>query len=169
MLFSCEGNMEGVREMSMPEDAPQAIGEGLNLKYTDSGKVVATMKSDKMLDFTNKEFPYQEFPEGIEVELFDENNQKSIITADYGIFYEQTGLVDLQGNVVIVTSDSVLVEANQLYWDQNQEWVFTDEPNTIKFANGAVNQGQGFDSNQEFSNFRSRSNIGVQIIEEDEK
>ncbi|MGB7843286.1 MAG: LPS export ABC transporter periplasmic protein LptC [Salinimicrobium sp.] len=169
MLFSCEGNLKGVREMETPEDAPQAIGTGINLKYTDSGKVVATLKSEKVREFSNKDFPYREFPEGLQVEFFDDENKKNTVTADYGVIYGETGLIDLQGNVVVVTSDSTILHANQLYWDQGSNWVFTDKPNTIKFKNGALNEGQGFDSNQEFSNFRSRSNIGVQIIEEEEK
>ena len=166
MLFSCEGNLQGVREMEMPEDAPQAIGTGINLKYTDSGKVVAILRSDLMRDFSNKEFPYREFPEGLEVEFFDDG-EKNTVTANYGVIYSATGLIDLQGDVVVVTSDSTRLTAEQLYWDQSNNWVFTDQPNTIRFKNGALNVGQGFDSNQEFSNFRSRSNVGVQIIEEE--
>ena len=168
MLFSCEGNLKGVREMEMPEDAPQAVGVGINLKYTDSGKVVATLKSEKMRDFSNKEFPYREFPEGLVVEFYEEG-AKNTVTANYGVIYDETGLIDLQGNVVIVTADSTRLTAEQLYLDQNNSWIFTDEPNTIMFKNGALNEGQGFDSNQEFSNFRSRSNVGVQIIEEEDK
>ncbi|WP_316928117.1 hypothetical protein [Gillisia marina] len=76
MLFSCEGNLNRVRALDMPDENPQAIGMGLNLKYTDSGRVVATLKSPKMLDFTNMEFPYREFPEGIQVEFFDEDLKK---------------------------------------------------------------------------------------------
>ena len=166
MLFSCEGNLKGVREMEIPEDAPQAIGTEINLKYTDSGKVVAILRSDLMRDFSNKEFPYREFPEGLEVEFFDEN-EKNTVTANYGVIYSATGLIDLQGDVVVITSDSTELTAEQLYWDQANNWVFTDQPNTIRFKNGALNVGQGFDSNQEFSNFRSRSNVGVQIIEEE--
>jgi LPS export ABC transporter protein LptC len=169
MLFSCEGNLKGVREMEMPEDAPQAIGTGINLKYVDSGKVVATLKSEKMRDFSNKNFPYREFPEGLEVEFFGEDDEKNTVTANYGIIYDQTGIIDLQGDVVVVTSDSTRLMADQLYWDQENNWVFTDRQNTIRFKNGARNEGQGFDSNQEFSNFRSRSNVGVQIIEEEKK
>ena len=169
MLFSCEGNLKGVRDMGMPEDAPQAVGEGINLKYTDSGKVVATLRSEKMRDFSNKQFPYRDFPEGVEVVFFDKESKKNTVTADYAVVYTQTGLIDLQGNVVIVTSDSTVLKAKQLYWDQNKNWIFTDHPNTIRFRNGALNEGEGFDSNQEFSNFRSRSNVGVQIIEEDNK
>ena len=153
--------------MEMPEDAPQAIGAGINLKYTDSGKVVATLKSDKMRDFSNKTFPYREFPEGLVVEFFDEERKKNTVIANYGIIYNNTGLIDLQGDVVVITSDSTELRADQLYWDQNNNWVFTDHPNTIKFRNGARNRGQGFDSNQEFTNFRSRSNVGVQILEEE--
>lgn len=155
--------------MEMPEDAPQAIGMGINLKYIDSGKVVATLKSDKMRDFSNKVFPYREFPEGLEVEFFDENEEKNTVTANYGVIYDETGLIDLQGDVVVITSDSTRLMADQLYWDQANNWVFTDRPNTIRFKNGALNEGQGFDSNQEFSNFRSRSNVGVQIIKEEKK
>ena len=155
--------------MGMPEDAPQAIGTGINLKYTDSGEVVATLKSEKMRDFSNKEFPYREFPNGLIVEFYDEDKKKNTVTANYGIIYNETGLIDLQGDVVVITSDSTRLAADQLYWDQANNWVFTDMPNTIRFKNGAINKGQGFDSNQEFSNFRSRSNVGVQIIEEEDK
>lgn len=167
-VFSCKGNLEDVRKMDIPEDAPQAIGKGIHLKYTDSGILTSRLRSDLMKDFSNKEFPYQEFPEGVQVEFFDEERKKNTVTADYGVVYEETGLIDLRGNVVIVTSDSTRLSADQLYWDQNRNWIFTDRPNTIQFKNGAVNNGQGFDSNQEFSNFRSRSNVGVQIIDDKE-
>ncbi len=166
MLFSCEGNLKEVRAFGIEGDAPQAIAQGINLKFTDSGRLVATLKSPKMLDFTNKSFPYREFPEGVEVEFFDEENNRNIVNADYGIVYEQTHLIDLQGNVIIITADSTRLEASQLFWDQDNSWVFTDKANTIKFPNGAINKGLGFDSNQDFSNFRSRTNTGVQIIEE---
>lgn len=169
MLFSCQGNLEEIRALDLEGDSPQAMAEALNLKYTDSGRLVATLKSPKMYDFTNKSFPYREFPEGLEVEFFDEDNKRSTVTANYGIVYEETGLIDLQGDVVIFTSDSTRLEASQLYWDQNQSWVFTDRPNKIQFPNGAVNQGEGFDANQNFGNFRSRTNVGVQIIEDKEE
>ena len=167
MLFSCEGNLNEVRAFSLEEDAPQAIAEGINLKFTDSGRLVATLKSPKMLDYTNKSFPYREFPDGVEVEFFDEENKKNTVNADYGIVYEKTKLIDLQGNVVIITADSTKLEASQIFWDQDRSWIFTDKPNTIRFPDGSYTDDLGFDSNQDFSNFRSRTNTGIQIIEEE--
>ncbi|HSP11463.1 MAG TPA: LPS export ABC transporter periplasmic protein LptC [Salegentibacter sp.] len=169
MLFSCQGNLNEIRALDLEGDAPQAEALNLNLKYTDSGRLVATLKSPRMLDFTNKNFPYREFPDGLEVEFFDPENKSSTVSAKYGVIYEKTGLIDLQDSVVIYTSDSTRLEASQLYWDQNQSWVFTDRPNKIRFPNGALNEGQGFDSNQNFGNFRSRTNVGVQIIEDKEE
>ncbi|TQI69708.1 LPS export ABC transporter protein LptC [Gramella sp. Hel_I_59] len=169
MLFSCEGNLREVRAFSMEEDAPQATAEGINLKFTDSGRLVATLKSPRMLDFTNKSFPYREFPDGVEVEFFDEKDEKNTVVADYGIVYEDTKLIDLQGNVVIITADSTKLEASQLFWDQDRSWVFTDKPNKIRFPDGSFTEDLGFDSNQDFSNFRSRTNTGIQIVEEEKE
>lgn len=166
MLFSCEGNLNRVRALDMPDENPQAIGKNLNLKYTDSGRVIATLTSPKMLDFTNMKFPYREFPDGVKVEFFDEKRNKNTVTANYAVIYDETGLIDLQGNVVLVTSDSTKLQADQLFWDQKVSWIFTDKPNTIRFKNGARNDGQGFDSDLNFTNFRSRTNVGIQIIEE---
>lgn len=168
MLFSCQGNLKEIRALDLQGDAPQAVAEGLNLKYTDSGRLVAILMSPKMFDFTNKDFPYREFPDGLEMIFFDEEDKKSTLTANYGIIYEETNLIDLQGDVVLVTSDSTKLEASQLYWDQNLSWVFTDKKNRIRFPNGALNEGEGFDSNQNFGNFKSRTNVGIQIIEDKE-
>ena len=75
---------------------------------------------------------------GCMVEFFDEERKKNKVTANYGVIYNDTGLIDLQGNVVVVTSDSTELTADQLYWDQANNWVFTDHPNTIRFKNGAA-------------------------------
>ena len=96
--------------MQFPDDdngqlLAEMAAEGINLKFTDSGRLVATLKSAKMLDYTNKSFPYREFPDGVAVEFFDEEGRKNTVDADYGIVYEQTKLIDLQGNVVVITAD----------------------------------------------------------------
>ncbi|WBL21964.1 LPS export ABC transporter periplasmic protein LptC [Zunongwangia sp. HRR-M8] len=169
MLFSCKGNLNEVRALQNPADAPQGIAKDIMLKYTDSGKVVATLRSEKMLDYQNRNFPYREFPDGLDIEFYDEEDKKSTVTADYGIIYDKSGLIDLRGNVVIFTADSTILEGNQLYWDQNQSWVFTDRANQIKFPDGSFNEGMGFDSNQNFDKFNFRTNNGIQNIDESDK
>ncbi len=166
-LFSCEGNYQNIQKLNLKDEAPVAVGKNINLKYTDSGKVAANLIAPKLLDYSNYEFPYQEFPEGI-ILHFWEDGKKSTIIADYAIKYEYTSLVDLRRNVVIRTSDSIILKAQQLYWDQKNEWLFTDQPYQIKFEDGSYNDGAQFDSSQDFTVFLSRKNQGIQIIDKNE-
>lgn len=165
-LFSCEGNYQNVRKLNLSDGAPIAEGKEINFKYTDSGKLVTNLLAAKLLDYSNLEFPYKEFPEGIEVLFWDKNGKKSTVNSDYAIQFDNTGLVDLRDNVVLITADSVVLKANQLYWDQKNKWVFTDQPYQIKFKDGSYNDGAvGFDSSQDFTTFLSRKNQGVQLVD----
>lgn len=164
-LFACESNYQNVKNLSLSDGAPVAEGKNINFKYTDSGKLVTNLLAEKLLDFSNLKFPYKEFPKGIEVLFWNEKGEKSTVTSDYAIQFDKTGLVDLRKNVVLITADSVVLKANQLYWDQKNEWVFTDQPYQIKFKDGSYNDGGRFDGNQDFTIFLSRKNQGVQLVD----
>lgn len=166
MLFACEGNLKDVKEMEKDFLQPQSKVYDLNLFYTDSGTVKANLRSPEMLDFSNRKFPFREFPQGVELDFFEKDSSMNTITSDYAIQYLETGLIDLRKNVKIVTSDSTILTGSQLYWDQKQEWLFTDYPYKLQLSNGARNQGEGFDSDQKFSTFNSRTNTGIQYIQE---
>lgn len=168
-LFSCESNYNNIKKLGLSDGAPIAEGKDINFKYTDSGKLVTNLLTPKLLDYSNLDFPYKEFPQGIEVRFWDKKGKKNTVTSNYAIQYENTGLIDLRDSVVLITSDSVVLKANQLYWDQKNKWVFTDEPYQIKFKDGSFNNGAvGFDSNQDFTVFLSRKNQGVQLIDKKE-
>ncbi len=163
-LFSCEGNYNNIQKMNLKDEEPVAVGKTINLKYTDSGKVTVNLLAPLLKDYSNFEFPYQEFPEGIILYFWDKEN-KSTVSSDYAVQFKNTGIVDLIGNVKITTSDSTIVKANQLYWDQANEWIFTNQPYQIIFADGSYNDGLQFDSNQEFTTFLSRNNQGIQLVD----
>ncbi|MCB0454379.1 MAG: LPS export ABC transporter periplasmic protein LptC [Flavobacteriaceae bacterium] len=165
-LFACESNYQNVKRLSLSDGAPIAEGKDINFKYTDSGKLVTNLLAEKLLDYSNLEFPYKEFPNGIEVHFWDKDGKKNTVTADYAIQFDKSSLVDLRKNVVVITADSVVLKANQLYWDQKNKWVFTDQPYQIKFKDGSYNDGAvGFDSSEDFTTFLSRKNQGVQLVD----
>ena len=167
-LFACEGNYEKARKLNISDNAPVAEGKNINFKYTDSGRLVTNLLAEKLLDYSNRKYSFKEFPEGIEVHFWNENGEESTVTSDYAIQYDESQLIDLRKNVVIVTADSVELHAEQLYWDQENQWVFTDRPYRIKFKDGSYNEGAQFDSNQDFTIFLSRRNQGVQLIEQNQ-
>ncbi len=75
-LFSCEGNYQNIQKMNIKDESPVAIGKNINLKYTDSGKVTVNLIAPLLLDYSNYEFPYQEFPEGIILYFWEDDKKK---------------------------------------------------------------------------------------------
>lgn len=151
MFFSCNNSLSQVNKIGVSENEPIGEAEDLNLKYTDSGRVKSILLSPQMLDYSNRSYPYKEFPKGINLELFDEENKRSNIIADYAIIYDETNLIDLQGNVKLITSDKDTLFAEQLYYDKTKGWLFTNKP--VKYRTGLdLIHGNGFDSNSKFTN-----------------
>lgn len=166
MFFSCKNNFKEVQKIGISENEPIGVAEQINLKYTDSGKIKAILLSPKMLDYSNrKEFSFSEFPNGINLTLFDEENQKSTVVADYAIVYNKTDLMDLQGHVVIATKDNDTLRAEQLFYDQKKEWLFTNKPVTFRTGLDLIN-GNGFDSDTKFTNAEVLEINGIITVNE---
>ena len=151
MFFSCNDNYNQVQKIGISENEPIGVAENINLKYTDSGRLKANLLGAKMLDYSNRDFPFSEFTDGMTLYVFDDEDKKSTIVSDYAIIYDKTGLVDLQGHVVITTHDGNILKTEQLYYDQNREWLFTNVPVTFITKQDVIN-GNGFDSNRGFTN-----------------
>jgi hypothetical protein len=75
----------------------------------------------------------------------------------------------LQGNVVIESHDGKKLEAPQLFYDQTNEWIFTQQK--FKFTNpedGTIMDGEGMDFNKDFSFFNAHKTYGLITIKEDQ-
>lgn len=145
--------------MQLGSNEPQGEVSDMMLKYTDSGKMQLTLAAPVMLDFSNDEFPYSEFPDGVDLYIYDQDQdsvQRTHIVSDYGIQYDLTQLIDLRGNVVITHSDGTVFYGDQLYLDQRTEWVFSDQPFEADLKNGRVS-GDRFDSDLDMTNLRIRN------------
>lgn len=165
MLISCKNNLKEVQKIGVSENEPIGIAKDISLKYTDSAKLKAHLISPKMLDYSNREFAYNEFPEGVNLTLLDDEQNRSTVVADYAIVYDKTNLIDLQGNVVLTTHDGNVLNAEQLYYDQIKNWLFTDQP--VKFTTkDQIINGNGFDSNMDFSTARVLEITGIVYLEE---
>jgi LPS export ABC transporter protein LptC len=168
MLFSCQDNLNEINKFNQEVNVPQGVAKDINLFYTDSGRVKANLRSPKMLDYSNETMNYMVFPIGVEVDFFDKDSTKNTIIADSSVVYNTPyDIIDMRGNVKVVTSDSTILTTTQLYWDTRKAWIFTDRDYKIRLSNGTENQGVGFDADQDFKIFNSRTNTGVQIIEDD--
>jgi LPS export ABC transporter protein LptC len=165
MFFSCKDNFKEVQNIGIVDSGPLTVAEHINTKYTDSGRLKMNLQSAKMLDFSNRAFAFFEFPIGVNLDIFDADNNKSNVIADYALVYTKTDLIDLRGNVVLTTHNKDTLFAEQLYYDQKTQWLFTNQPVRFVRQNEIIN-GNGFDSNRNFTNAEVLETTGIIYIDE---
>ncbi|MFV8369057.1 LPS export ABC transporter periplasmic protein LptC [Flavobacterium sp. LB2R40] len=159
LFFGCESNFKEVQKINFSEFVPSSDADMVNLKYTDSGRITAVLISSKMLDYASVDFPFTEFPKGIDVTLYDKKAKKTFIKSNYAISYKFTNIIDLQGKVKIFTEDGQVLETEQLYFDQKNEWFFTERK--FKFTDPkGVSNGQGIDFSKDFKVINSQKITG---------
>lgn len=165
MFFSCKDNFKEVQNIGVVGNKPVTEAENINTKYTDSGRLKTHLVSPKMRDFSNREFAFVEFPEGIDFTLYDDEGNKNNVIADYAIVYNDTDLIDLQGNVVLTTHSNDTLFAEQLFYHQKREWMFTNKPVKFRRQEQLIN-GNGFDSDRSFKNARVLEVTGIIYLDE---
>lgn len=165
LFFGCESNFKEVQKINFSEFIPASDADTVTIKYTDSGRITAVLKSRKMLDYSNVEFQFTEFPKGIDVTLYDKKQKRTFIKSNYAVSYKQTGIIDLQGKVKITSETGQMLETEQLYFDQKNEWFYTERKFKLTDAKG-VSNGQGIDFSKDFKIINSQRITGE--IEADE-
>ncbi len=159
IFISCESNLKDIQKDNFSDFVPSNNADEVNLKYTDSGRITGLLVSKKMLDYAVVDFPFTEFPKGVHVTLYDKNAKKTVVTSNYAISYKETGIIDLQGKVKIVSDDGQILETQQLYYDQKNAWFFTERKYKFSSPKG-VSNGQGIDFSKDFKVINSQRITG---------
>jgi LPS export ABC transporter protein LptC len=165
LFFGCESNFKEVQKINFSEFVPGSDADTVNIKYTDSGRITGVLISSKMLDYSNLPFPFTEFPKGIDVTLYDKKQKRTFIRSNYAVSYKQTGIIDLQGKVKITSETGQMLETEQLYFDQKNEWFYTERKFKLTDAKG-VTHGQGIDFSKDFKVINSQRITGELEAEE---
>lgn len=157
LFFACENDFGEVQKVGILQNQPVGEAENIDLKYTeieqDTVRLLANLLSPKMLDYSNRDLSFREFPEGIELKIYGDNGNLTTIRSKYAIFYPSTNIIDLRKNVTITTHKGEVLRTQQLYYNEKLEWVFTNEPWVFNGTDN-VTHGIGFDSDKEFKNFQ---------------
>ena len=165
LFFSCDDGSSTLKQINQFNENPVGIAYDIHMTYTDSAEVKAILTAPLNLDYTHLSFKYSEFPEGLKIIFYNNNNEENTVVADYGILYNQTKIVDLQGNVVLLSYDGSRLETSQMYWDSEKEWLFTEQPFTFKNINYDM-AAIRLDTNKEFSKFQTGNLTGTMSVKE---
>ncbi|MDM1395880.1 LPS export ABC transporter periplasmic protein LptC [Myroides odoratimimus] len=162
-LFSCESNFKEIQNFNKVSFFPASEVENMRGQYIDSGRVKAILVSPKMLDYSNVKYPFTEFPDGIHLTIYDKDKNKNTVIADYAIRYTKTDLIDLQGNVVITTHDGKKLVSDQLYYDQKNEWFFTEGKYRASTDSENFTRGIGIDFDSKMSKVKATNSYAESV------
>jgi LPS export ABC transporter protein LptC len=81
--------------------------------------------------------------------MYDENGKKTFVKAKYAISFKGTDVIDLQGKVKIYNETGQILETEQLYFDQKNEWFHTQRVYKLSDPNGN-SFGEGIDFSKDF-------------------
>ena len=168
MFFSCANNESAIQGLLLDKNQPIGIALELNHVYRDSGRITSKLITPKLKDFSNRrEHPYNEFPNGITIVSYSDKRKDSItIKGNFCVTYTKTLISELKGNVVIINhSDLSKLTTEQLFWDQNTDYMFSEKPFTFTTPDDVIN-GVGFESKKDLSKFIAKQQTSQHLIKE---
>ena len=168
VLFSCETNIEKINDFIADKNLPISVTKNINLIHTDSGKVKSKLKTILLHDFSNRtKHPYQEFPKGIELVTFKKNKDSTTITANYSRIFKKTEISEIKGNVVVINhKKNTKLLTEQLFWDQKENYFFSNKKSVLIQGKDTLIGLDGFDANSDLTNANMMNNKGkLEIIE----
>ena len=168
LFLSCKNNnIEQVKAFSHPPGSPEMTAKNLDLLYSDSAVVRFRLKCPKLLVYQDESEPFDEFPEGLEIEQYDRNKKiTSSIRARYGKHFVKKDVWEAKQNVVAVTEsgDSLLTE--HLFWNEKDNKIYTDQFVKI-IQKGQIITGVGFESDLQMKKWKIIQPKGTFVVEVD--
>ena len=135
------------------------------MTYTDSMLTKSFVSGKIHYDFTNDILNYSEFFDDVQLVIYDEN-KTSTISSQYAIVYNSFRFMEFKDNVKITTSDGEVLTTDKLYYDTENEWLFTENNfEYIDKTNKII--ANRLDSNRDFTDLVTGNLTGsINITEE---
>ena len=163
VIFSC--STEPTQTTYSNKKIPVSIAKNFTMTYTDSMLTKSFVSGKIHYDFTNDLLNYSEFYEDVELVIYDEN-KTSTISSQYAIVYNSFRFMEFNNNVKITTSDGEVLTTDKLYYDTENEWLFTENNfEYIDKTNKII--ANRLDSNRDFTDLVTGNLTGsINITEE---
>ena len=163
ICLSC--NTESTLLNNTNEKIPVSIATNFTMTYTDSMLTKSFVSGKIHYDFTNDILNYSEFFEDVELVIYDKN-KTSTISSEYAIVYNSFRFMEFNNNVKITTTDGEILITDKLYYDTENEWLFTENDfEYIDKTNKII--ANRLDSNRDFTDLVTGSLTGSINIKEE--
>ena len=167
LLSACSSSKKNLTDAILERDSlPTMQSLGVTTLISDSGITRYKIITEEWNIFDKKNPPHWAFEKGIYLEKFDTLLRiDANILADTAYYYEKKKLWELRGNVKILSQQGDKFETQQLFWDERNKKIYSDQYIRIEQPDKAI-AGYGFESNQELTEYEIKNTEGVFTIED---
>ncbi|GLU51583.1 LPS export ABC transporter periplasmic protein LptC [Dyadobacter frigoris] len=145
------------KKKGKPYTGPIEITNGVELKYSEQGRMKVLLKTPKQLRYQNED---KVFPDTININFYDPLGVTVVtrLRADSGRFDQRKNVYIVKGNVRVVKSlTKELLTTTELTWSPDTKKVFTDKFVSVKnVVTKDIINGNGMDADQDFSHIKFR-------------
>ena len=168
LLFSCADKDAG-RASASEETMMTEYSEDLSVVMSQNGRRSYHFVTPLLEGYSLAREPYREFRKGVKITTYQNDSLTTVdavLTANYAIYYENRELWEAKGNVVVEKSDGKTLYTQQLFWNARTKKIYSNVDSKIVQNNGRdVFLGEGFESDEEFKDWRFRRMKGRMEVE----
>lgn len=169
-LLSCTSNDHHYAPAIVERDSlPVLKSIGVSTLISDSGIIRYRIISEDWFIYDRKQPTYWSFEKGLFVEKFDENyHVEAFINCDTAYYFDQLGLWELRGRVVVKNLKDETFKTSLLYWSTTEHRIYSPAYMKIQGLEQELD-GYDFSSNEQMTEYRIHAASGAFPTDEDDK
>jgi LPS export ABC transporter protein LptC len=147
-LTACENDPEAVKAWTEKKVMVE-VAKNIESYLSQGGRMRARLVSPLMKRY-QADTIITEFPETLNVEFYDDSTRvESWLTARYGKYYETLNKVYLRDSVTVINIAGDTLRCPDLWWDQNLQKFYTDQPARLDGKDKHIIGNQGLEASQD--------------------
>lgn len=150
LLFSCENDLNTVKQVTFKSSDPDERTQNIHLIYSDSGIAKVELNA-KLAETYNKPKKIIKFKDGLKINFYSSDGKiESVLTALYGEISQEDGQMIVRDSVRLKNlNKKQILETEELHWNQKTEAINTNKPVLVR-SEGGLFYGDGIRTSQDF-------------------
>lgn len=169
LLLSCSNDLDEVKELS-EEFINVEKGSDVSILFTEDAIPTIKIIAPTALRYPDNppDVAYTKFPDGLQLFVYNEQGEiESELNANEGTMADNSDDLEVNGNVVIVNAKGEQLNTENLTWNKTDKKIRSDGFVKI-FTNDEVIYGNGFEADENFTNYVIFNISGVVKIKDSE-
>ena len=163
--ISCKNDPDEAKKFAQLEGVNVDIAKDVRLLHKELGKTTAVITAPTMYRYYKNENRIT-FPDGLQVELYENNIITCIIQAGYGERDESSKRMAASKGVTIVNYKQEKMESEEMVWEENTAQIRVDGAVKVTTPTDILN-GYGLVADDRFNNYKMNKITGIVKVEGD--